>query len=98
MPFFEPVKNTKVTIDYDRYQPVSVISCIESDGKVTPIRFKYAEKDETRVTVNINEIRNRKAVKDGLSFTCLVTAYGRQKLVTLIFYTEVLIWVMPRIS
>lgn len=98
MPFFELSKSEKITIDYDRYQPVYMVSCTETDGKVTPIRFKYAEKDETRVTVNINEIRNRKAVKGGLSFTCLVTAYGRQKLVTLIFYTEQHIWVMPRIS
>lgn len=98
MPFFEPFKSDKVTIDYDRYQPVAVISCTESDGKVTPMRFKYSEKDETRVTVNIQEIRNRKAVKGGLGFTCLVTAYGRQKLVTLIFYTEQHIWVMPKIS
>lgn len=98
MPFFEPVKYEKITIDYDRYQPVAAIWCTETDGKVTPIRFKYAEKDETRVTVNIDEIRSRKAVKGGLSFTCLATAYNRQKLITLFFYTEELIWVIPRIT
>lgn len=97
MPFFEPSRSEKITINYDLYQPVAVMSCCEADGKLTPMLFKYEEKDQTRVTVKIEEIRNRKVLKDRLSFTCLVTAYGMQKLVTLIFYTEELIWVMPKL-
>lgn len=97
MPFFEPVKNTKVTINYDRYQPVYMVACTEADGKITPLRFKYEEKDKTRVTLNIDEIRARKELKGRLSYTCQVTSYGQQKLVTLIFYTEQHIWVMPKV-
>lgn len=97
MPFFEPFRTEKITIDYDHYQPVAVLSCTETDGKITPLLFKYEEKDQTRVTVKVESIRARKSVKGGLSFTCVASAYGRQQLFTLIFYTEELIWVMPRL-
>lgn len=97
MPFFERVKNDKFVIDEKRYMRIAMISCTEADGKITPIRFKYQEQDETLVTVNVDAVRSRKQVPNGISFDCFVTANGIRKLVTLICYPSELIWVMPKI-
>ena len=97
MPFFEPVKINKFKIDEERYMRIAMIFCTEADGKITPLRFKYQEKDETRVTVNVDAIRSRKQIPNGISFDCYVTANGIRKLVTLICYPSELIWVMPKI-
>ena len=94
MPFFEPSRSDKIVIDYDRYMPVAVICVYEADGTVTPMRFKYQEKDESKVTVNIDSISSRKNIRGGYSFACLATNYGRQQQVILNFYIDLHLWVM----
>ena len=96
MPFFEPFKINKFVLDEKRYIRIAMISCTEADGKITPLRFKYKEQDETLVTVNVDSVRSRKSVPNGISFDCYVTANGIRKLVTIICYPSELIWVMPR--
>lgn len=95
-PFFEPFKINKFALDEERYMRIDVIFCTESDGKITPLRFRYQEVDE-RVTLNVDAVRSRKQVPNGISFDCFVTANGIRKLVTLICYPSELIWVMPKI-
>jgi hypothetical protein len=91
-----PSPANKFMIDFDRYKPVAVISYCSADGKLNPMRFKVSNPDETEETYNINEVTQTKDIPHGVSFRCLITCYGRQQAVTLIYYYEDTIWVTPR--
>ena len=95
MPFITPSKDTKLNIDFEKYKPVKVIACTFADGKIEPMRFKITNADETEETFNINGITQTKDIHGGFSFRCLITCYGRQQAITLIFYVEEHIWVTP---
>lgn len=97
MPFYEPQKSNKFNIDFEYYKPVKVIFCCESDGKITPMRFKVALVDDTEETYNIDGITQTKDIPGGVSFRCLITCYGRQQAITLNYYYEDHIWVTPRL-
>lgn len=96
MPYFTPSKANKFMVDFDHYKPVKVISCCHSDGTFTPMRIKITAPDETEETYDINGVTQTKDIPNGVSFRCLITCYGRQQAITLVYYYEDHIWVTPR--
>ena len=53
--------------------PVQMISCTDTDGKITPIRFRF------RVTIDkvLSEDRDKNRV--GVNFSCDAVVYGARK-------------------
>jgi hypothetical protein len=96
MAFFTAPKDTKTVIDFDRYQPVSVIYCTLSDGTMTPMRFKIALPDESEETYNITGITQTKEYRDRISFLCLFTSGKCQQAIMLEFYIKDHVWVTLR--
>lgn len=96
MPFFQPSKEHPIVIDYNRYDPICVLSYTTTEGEVTPLLFKCKNPDESISTVHINQITNRKESIAILEFHCLCEYYGALKKVVLRFYKEYFIWVMAK--
>jgi hypothetical protein len=61
--------------------PVQMISCTDTNGKITPLRFRFRDRDNELVTINIEQILsdNQKQSRVGITFTCAATLYGTQK-------------------
>ena len=65
--------------------PVQMISCTDTDGTITPMRFRFRDKSGEIITIKIEKIlstdqdRNRM----GINFSCTATLYGTQKKFTL---------------
>lgn len=95
MPFITSSKYAKQNIDFEKYKPIDVIFCIFADGHITPMRFKITNPDESEETYNIEGITQTKEFHGGVSFRCLITCYGRQYAITLLFYIEDHLWVTP---
>ena len=62
--------------------PVQMISCTDTNGKITPIRFRFRDKSGEIITVTVEEIlsedqdRNRIAA----NYTCSASIYGTKKI------------------
>lgn len=96
MPFFTQSKDNNSQIDFDYYKPVKVIFCCDLDGKITPMRFKITNADETEELYNIDCITQTKDIPSGISFRCLITCCGHRQAITLVYYYEDHIWVTPK--
>ena len=61
--------------------PVQMISCTDTNGRITPLRFRFRNRTGELVTVTIDRIlsadqdRNRM----GACFSCTAVVYGSQK-------------------
>lgn len=55
--------------------PVQMISCTDTDGKITPLRFRFRDNSGELITVQINHVLNseQKINKFYASFTCFKT-------------------------
>lgn len=95
MPFFDtPDRNDKITIDYSRCRPISVVMSHKANGQFIPIYFRAIKPDESEQTVKIDIVKFIKEKKGCISFHCLVTNYDRQQEVILTFYVLEHIWVL----
>ncbi len=65
--------------------PVQMISCTDTDGKITPIRFRFRDKTGEIITVKVEKILSQDQDKNrlGANFTCIAPIYGTQKTFTL---------------
>lgn len=61
--------------------PVQMISCTDTNGKITPLWFRFADRTGEIVTVTINKVlsNNQDKNKVGINFTCTATIYGTEK-------------------
>lgn len=61
--------------------PVQMISCTDTDGKITPIRFRFRDKGGELVTVTIEKVLSEDRDKNrvGVNFSCVATMYGVRK-------------------
>lgn len=61
--------------------PVQMISCTDTDGKITPLRFRFRDRTGELVTVMIAHILSADQDKNrmGACFSCTAVLYGRQK-------------------
>lgn len=55
--------------------PVQMISCTDTDGKITPLLFRFRDNSGELITVQINHVLNseQKINKFYASFTCFKT-------------------------
>lgn len=66
-------------------KPIQMISCTDTNGKITPIRFRFLDNTGELITVTIDRVlatdqdRNR----IGANFSCSARVYGTQKNFTL---------------
>jgi len=98
MPFYQPPKNFKTEIDYDKYQTVAVYAYTDMDGKSTPLKMKIDLPDESRVTVPIDGVRTTKELPGRDLFNCVVTLNGRKQLIDIVYYKEQGLWVTEKIK
>lgn len=61
--------------------PVQMISCTDTNGKITPMRFRFKDKDGELITVTVEKVLSEEQDKSrtGASFTCTASVYGTQK-------------------
>lgn len=61
--------------------PVQMIFCTDTNGKITPIRFRFRDKTGELVTVTIDKILSEDQERNrvGVNFSCAATIYGARK-------------------
>lgn len=61
--------------------PVQMISCTDTNGKITPLRFRFRDKDGELVTITIHQILKeyQECSCAGVTYTCLAQLHGIQK-------------------
>lgn len=65
--------------------PVQMISCTDTDGKITPMRFRFRDRTGELVTVTIDKVlsEDRDRNRVGVNFSCAARIYGARKTFTL---------------
>ena len=65
--------------------PVQMIACTDTDGRITPIRFRFRDKTGELVTVTIDRVltEDQKKSSMGVTFSCQAVVYGIRKTFTL---------------
>ena len=61
--------------------PVQMISCTDTDGKITPLRFRFKDNTGELVTVTVKDVIRGEQAKSrvGASFTCSAVIRGTEK-------------------
>ena len=61
--------------------PVQMISCTDTNGKITPLRFRFKDTSGELITVNIDKIlsENQGEKRVGANYTCSATIHGTEK-------------------
>ena len=61
--------------------PVQMISCTDTTGKITPLRFRFRDRDGALITVSVDQALSEDQDKNtiGASYTCLATLFGIQR-------------------
>ena len=65
--------------------PVQMISCTDTDGKITPMRFRFRDKTGELITVTIDQVlsEDRDRNKLGFNISSDAMVYGERKTFTL---------------
>lgn len=65
--------------------PVQMISCTDTNGKITPMRFRFKDRTGELLTVAIDKIlaEDQDRNKVGVKFSCAAMIYGDRKTFTL---------------
>ena len=65
--------------------PVQMISCTDTNGKITPMRFRFRDKTGELVTVAIDKVLSEEqgSGRVGANFSCSAVVYGSRKTFTL---------------
>ena len=65
--------------------PVQMISCTDTNGKITPIRFRFRDRDGELITVTIEKILSEDQGNNriGVNFSCSAVIHGGGKTFTL---------------
>ncbi len=61
--------------------PVQMISCTDTDGKITPMRFRFRDRNGELITINIEKSVSADQERSslGANFICTAFLYGMQK-------------------
>lgn len=80
--------------------PVQMISCTDTNGHITPIRFRFRDKDETIVTVTIDKIlqSEQDISKIGAEYQCAAVIRGMQKTFSLRYNYIAHAWYLSKMS
>lgn len=65
--------------------PVQMISCMDTDGKITPVRFRFRDKTGEVITVTIDKVLSEDQDRNriGVNFSCAAMIHGARKIFTL---------------
>lgn len=78
--------------------PVQMISCTDTTGKITPMKFRFCDRNGEIVTIAIDKILSTDQGSLGANFVCAATLYGTQKLFHLRYSYFTQKWQMSKIS
>lgn len=61
--------------------PVQMISCTDTNGKITPMRFRFRDRTGELITVTIDKVlaEDQDRNRVGVNFSCSAHVYGAQK-------------------
>ena len=61
--------------------PVQMISCTDTDGKITPMRFRFRDRNGEIITINIDSIisNDQRHGSLGANFVCSAFLYGSRR-------------------
>lgn len=61
--------------------PVQMISCTDTNGKITPMRFRFRDKTGEIITVTIDKVLTEDQDRNrvGVNFSCAAMLYGTRK-------------------
>ena len=61
--------------------PVQMISCTDTNGKITPMKFRFCDRNGEIVTINIDKVlsTDQEHSSLGANFVCLAPLYGTQR-------------------
>lgn len=61
--------------------PIQMISCTDTNGKITPIKFRFRNKNGKIITVTIDKVLSEDQDRNriGAYFSCVTQIYGSQK-------------------
>lgn len=61
--------------------PIQMISCTDTNGKITPLKFRFVDNTGELVTVTIDEIlsADQDGNRVGAKFSCAAQIFGSQK-------------------
>ncbi len=61
--------------------PVQMISCTDTNGKITPMRFRFQDRNDEIVTIHIDKIVSASQERSslGANFVCTASLYGTQR-------------------
>lgn len=61
--------------------PVQMISCTDTNGKITPMRFRFCDRNGELVTIHIARVVSayQHQGSPGADFVCTASLYGREK-------------------
>lgn len=61
--------------------PVQMISCTDTNGKITPLRFRFRDKTGELITVTIDKVLSENQDKNrvGVNFSCAAMIHGAKK-------------------
>lgn len=61
--------------------PVQMISCTDTNGKITPMRFRFQDRTGELVTVTIDKVLSddQNQNRTGINFSCAASICGIQK-------------------
>ena len=79
--------------------PVQMISCTDTDGKITPMRFRFRDKNGEIITVQISHILNSEQKRNCIhaTFTCEAEVFGTKKTFILQYNYSAHEWSLSRI-
>lgn len=80
--------------------PVQMISCTDTNGKITPMRFRFRDRNGEIITITINKILSTDQERSslGANFVCSALLYGTQKTFQLRYNYHAHEWRMSRIG
>ena len=80
--------------------PVQMIACTDTDGKITPIRFRFQDKTGNLTTIQISRIlkSEQKANHFHATFTCEAEVSGLKKIFDLYYNYSDHAWSLRKIS
>ncbi len=61
--------------------PVQMISCTDTNGKITPLRFRFRDRTGELITIIIDKVLSEDQDRNrvGIHFACAATLYGTQR-------------------
>ena len=65
--------------------PVQMSSCTDTNGKITPIRFRFRDKTGEIITVTIEKVLSEDQGRNrvGVNFSCAAIIYGTRRIFSL---------------